>query len=115
MRFIYIFALLSVMLQQACAETSDKKPQHLLSEEKFAEVLLDIRLLEGAYAGDFQRVDTSQYAIGAYYEQLFLKHGIAREEFLESNEYYALHQEELMRIETQVARMLDSLSASTPR
>jgi hypothetical protein len=113
-----LFAVLAVAisLMFSCGSAHEEsKPTGLLSEEKMAEVLTDVRLLEGAYAGDFQRVDTSEYAIGAYYEQLFIKHGIARDEFLESNEYYALHQEELMRIETQVVRMLDSLSASTPR
>jgi Domain of unknown function (DUF4296) len=115
MKFLRISVLLSVLCLQACADTIDQKPQQLLAEEKMADLLVDVRLLEGAYAGDFQRVDTSEYGIGAYYEQLFAKHGITRSVFLESNEYYALHPEALLRIETEVARKLDSLSAATPQ
>jgi hypothetical protein len=92
--------------------TNEAKPAQLIPEEKFAELLADVRLLEGAYAGDFQRVDTSEYTIGAYYEQLFAKHHTSRSIYLESNAYYANHSEAMLRIETEVARKLEAMSES---
>ena len=113
MKKSYSFAILFVMLTLvfSCNSGSEEaKPAGLLSEEKMAEVLTDVRLLEGAYAGDFQRVDTSEYAIGAYYEQLFTKHQLTRDSFLENYTYYANHSEMMMRVETEVSRKLEVMS-----
>ena len=87
-------------------------PSTILNEERFADILTDVRLLEGVYAGDFQRIDTSAQTIGAHYEQLFVKHQTNRASFLESNEYYATHPEIMLRIETEVSRNLEGMSAT---
>lgn len=108
-----LFALLitALTLVFSCKSSSEeRKPAGLISEEKMAEILTDIRLLEGVYAGDFQRVDTSEYAIGAYYEQLFAKHQLVRDVFMESYTYYAEHPEMMMRVETEVSRKLEVMS-----
>ncbi|MFM9006302.1 MAG: DUF4296 domain-containing protein [Flavobacteriales bacterium] len=97
--YSYAILFLVLMLVFSCESGSEEaKPAGLLSEEKMTDVLVDVRLLEGAYSGDFQRVDSSQYTIDSYYEQLFAKHQITRTVFLESSEYYALHPEVLLRI-----------------
>jgi len=87
-------------------------PSTILNEERFADILTDVRLLEGVYAGDLQRIDTSAQTIGAHYEQLFVKHQTNRATFLESNEYYATHPEIMLRIETEVSRNLEGMSAT---
>jgi hypothetical protein len=111
--YSYAILFLVLMLVFSCKSGSEEaKPAGLLSEEKMAEVLTDVRLLEGAYAGDFQRVDTSEYAIGAYYEQLFTKHQLTRASFLENYTYYANHPEMMMRVETEVSRKLEVMSVS---
>jgi hypothetical protein len=109
--FLYGSVFLVGLLLNSCANKNEEAaPSQIIPEEKFAELLADVRLLEGAYAGDFQRVDTSEYAIGAYYEQLFAKHLTTRSMFLESNTYYANHAEAMLRIETEVARKLETMS-----
>jgi hypothetical protein len=102
--------LLCIHLFSCKEEVDEPKPTSLLTEEKMAEVLTDVRLLEGVYAGDFQRVDTSEYGIGAYYEQVFTKHEITRVVFVESYSYYAHHPEMMLRVETEVSRKLESMS-----
>jgi hypothetical protein len=110
-RYLYAVLLASLMPVFSCKSGSEEsKPSGLISEEKMAEVLTDVRLLEGAYAGDFQRVDTSEYAIGAYYEQLFTKHQLTRSSFLENYTYYANHPEMMIRVETEVSRKLEVMS-----
>lgn len=94
------------------SRNTEVAPSTILSEERFAEILTDVRLLEGVYAGDFQRIDTSAQSIGAYYEQLFVKHQTNRTTFLESNEYYASHPEVMLRIETEVSRKLEGMPAT---
>ena len=114
MKKSYSFAILFVTLTLvfSCNSGSEEaKPAGLLSEEKMAEVLTDVRLLEGVYAGDFQRVDTSEYAIGAYYEQLFAKHQLTRVIFMDSYTYYAQHPEMMLRVETEVSRKLEVMAS----
>jgi len=104
----YSFALIFLF---SCQSGKDEtKPARLISEEKMTEVLTDIRLLEGAYAGDFQRIDTSEYTIGAYYDQLFAKHQLTRVNFMDSYTYYAQHPEMMLRVETEVSRKLEVMS-----
>ena len=105
-------SFLVALLIISCAQTvNEKKPADLIPEEKFADVMVDVRLLEGAYAGDFQRVDSSEFTMGEYYEQLFARHQITRLSFLESSEYYAHDAEKMLRIETEVGKKLEILSA----
>jgi len=106
--FANLFAFTLIFSCKSGSE--ENKPAGLISEEKMADVLTDIRLLEGAYAGDFQRVDTSEYAIGAYYEQLFAKHQLNRSSFMDSYTYYAQHPEMMLRVETEVSRKLDVMA-----
>lgn len=94
------------------SRNTEVAPSTILNEERFAAILTDVRLLEGVYAGDFQRIDTSSQTIGAHYEQLFVKHQTNRTTFLESNEYYATHPEIMLRIETEVSRKLEGMSAT---
>jgi len=107
-----VFALTLCVLYSCTNESADTIPVGVITEEKMAEVLTDIRLLEGVYAGDFQRVDTSEFAIGAYYEQLFAKHQVTRSNFLDSYSYFAQHPEVMLRIETEVSRKLEVMSVS---
>ena len=110
-RSFLVASALAVTLMISCKGGSEEaKPAGLVSEEKMADVLTDIRLLEGAYAGDFQRVDTSEYAIGAYYEQLFSKHQLSRACFMDSYTYYAQHPEMMMRVETEVSLKLEGMA-----
>jgi hypothetical protein len=112
-RFLFVMFALTFSFMCSCTnEKADAKPAGVITEEKMAEVLTDIRLLEGVYAGDFQRVDTSEFAIGAYYEQLFVKHQLSRSNFLDSYSYFAQHPEVMLRIETEVSRKLEVMSVS---
>jgi hypothetical protein len=105
MRKLFYSIILAAVGLQSCSDSGvEKKPDGLIPEEKMAE-------MEGTYAGDFQRVDSSEFNIESYYEQLFVKHNITRGAFLASSDYYALHPDELLRIETEVAKKLEVLSA----
>jgi hypothetical protein len=111
-RLLFLSAIVALLQLVSCESAKqDAAPAGLISEEKYSDVLTDIRLLEGIYAGDFQRVDTSEYSIGEYYEQLFVKHGIQRAGYVESTDYYARHPEIMQRIETEVSRKLELMSA----
>lgn len=90
----------------ACGEKSELKPA--IDSEKFVGVLTDVRILEGYYSVRYERVDSSRGKINAYYNEVFARHGITKEQFESTMNYYASHPNEMTAIEEQVA---DSLSA----
>ena len=60
-------AFLCAICFGCASRNTEVAPSTILNEERFAEILTDVRLLEGVYAGDFQRIDTSAQTIGAHY------------------------------------------------
>ena len=104
---VVVFALAVVL--EACGGANEAVPAHILSENTFTNLLTDVRLLEGAYSIEHQRVDSSTHAVGAYYDLLLERYQLSREQYLESYSYYASHPELMLRIETKVSEKLDSM------
>lgn len=105
---VVVLALAIVL--EACGGTANEAvPAHILSENTFTNLLTDVRLLEGAYSIEHQRVDSSTHAVGAYYNLLLERYQLSREQYLESYTYYASHPELMLRIETKVSEKLDSM------
>jgi len=107
--FSVVVILLVVVLEACGGRTNDAVPAHILSENTFTNLLTDVRLLEGAYSIEHQRVDSSTHAVGAYYNLLLERYQLTHEKYLESYTYYASHPELMLRIETKVSEKLDSM------
>lgn len=107
--FLYIWILL--VLLASCGEEKTSPPLDLLSVERFADILRDVRLLEGAYATRYNRVDSSEYKINAYYEKLFLDHGITKEQYMATYSYYMNDPKKMMAIEDMVLNKITALQA----
>jgi Domain of unknown function (DUF4296) len=93
MRLIYTAILITLIT--ACATKSVPAPADLIAQEKFVDVMVDVRLLEGAYSARVAKPDTIKPYMNAYYNNLFTKHGISKEQFKTSYAYY-LQQENTM-------------------
>lgn len=91
------------VLVTACS-TPDKPT---LDENKMVSVLTDVRVLEGYYSARFERVDSSGGKMNAWYNELFTKHGITKDQFTQSYAWYNMHPEQLRVIEE---RVLDTLN-----
>ena len=76
-----------------------KGPADLIGREQFVEILKDVRLLEGAYTTRYVKIDSSAFKIDSYYLKLFSDHGITRDRFLKSYEFYTSDLELMMAIE----------------
>jgi lipoprotein NlpI len=107
--FFVIFLVLS-----ACANKKQEqieKPQLLISEEKMAEILSEIQLVE-AYLNQVpfskRGNNDSDYV---YYPVLFEKYKISKEDFLDNLTYYAKQQEKIEGIYTNAIILLTKLKA----
>ncbi|MBX7052903.1 MAG: DUF4296 domain-containing protein [Flavobacteriales bacterium] len=96
---IFVYIWIALLTIASCSEKKVPAPADLLSVERFADILRDVRLLEGAYATKYNRVDSSQYKIGAYYERLFADHSITKEQYMSSYSYYMNDPKKMMAIE----------------
>lgn len=110
----FLFCVTLLLFLFSCKEEPKKAvaPADLIDQAKFTEVLTDIRILEGAYATKYARVDTSAYKIESYYKSIFEKHGIQRDQFLVSYYFYAADQQRMLDIEAAVLDKLTNLQAS---
>lgn len=119
MNRLYIF-ILFLGLFSCNAPDQAKGPADLIGREQFVEILKDVRLLEGAYTTRYAKIDSSAFKIDSYYLKLFSDHGIDRNRFLTSYEFYTSDLELMMAIEDDVIAKLtimqtaqDSINRST--
>ncbi len=95
----------------ACTNPPHQPPQHVLSEDTLIQIIMDIRLLEGAYSLEYKQVDTSSHKIESYYSLLFSKYGINRQQFEDSYLYYSTQPGKLAEIESEVMNKLSEKQA----
>jgi hypothetical protein len=87
-------------------------PDNLLPRDTFVTVLMEVRLLEGAYSTSYERVDTSEFPITAHYNRLFNRHHLTKEQYLNAYVYYSMNAEEMLEIESDVALRLEQMKWS---
>lgn len=116
MTLTHTFAILTTALLSvvACSEkpAAITPPSNLIERDTFVTVLSEVRLLEGAYSTSYERVDTSEFPITAHYNRLFNRHHITREQYLSTYDYYSMHSEDMLEIESAVALRLEQLKWS---
>lgn len=108
LRFHYIIIALFV---SACASKKESPPKDLISENEMINLLVDIRLLEGAYSVKYREIDTSDFKIGSYYKKLFSEHGLTSEQFASSYTYYSKQDGKMPELENKVIEKLSETQA----
>jgi hypothetical protein len=80
-----------------------------MEKEAFINLLVDARILEGAYSVRYQRIDSASGMLNTYYDQVFQKHGTTREQFRENFIAYSVDTELMTEIEDSVFARLDRI------
>ena len=81
-----------------------------ISETQLVDVLVDVHLVETAYRmSEIKRDSSLEYSAKGMYQIIYEKHGINRDELLESLEYYTYYPEKLKGIYKQVEEKIESL------
>lgn len=107
-----ILALMVIMvLFLACKDKTDHKRvvEPTMEKDQFINMLVDMRLLEGAYAIRYQRVDSTKGLMNAYYDQIFNKYGVDRDVFRNNYLAFSSSTVEMMAIEDSVLARLDRI------
>lgn len=89
------------------AHTTVTKPT--MEKEAFINLLVDARILEGAYSVKYQRIDSASGMLNTYYDQVFQKHGTTREVFKENFIAYSVDTELMSEIEDSVLARLERI------
>jgi hypothetical protein len=89
------------------AHTTVAKPT--MEKEAFINLLVDARILEGAYSVKYQRIDSASGMLNTYYDQVFQKHGTTREVFKDNFIAYSVDTELMSEIEDSVLARLERI------
>ncbi len=102
--FVSIFAIGCV---DENAQPKSAKPT--MEKEAFINLLVDARILEGAYAVRYQRIDSASGMLNTYYDQVFQKHGVTRDVFKDDFIAYSVDTELMSEIEDSVLARLERI------
>jgi hypothetical protein len=80
-----------------------------IPEEQFVDVLADVRLLESYYSMKYQVIDTSRGKMENYYQDVFSKHHITKDDFEKSYIAYEADPKRMMEIEDKVIEKLTTM------
>ena len=80
-----------------------------MEKEAFINLLVDARILEGAYSVKYQRIDSASGLLNTYYDQVFQKHGTTREFFKDNFIAYSVDTELMSEIEDSVLARLERI------
>ncbi len=108
---IYICILLTGLFLWSCGGEERKLPPNSLSKKKFTEVMIDVQLSEGMKNQRGMRERNLGVNAPEIYHALFEKHGITKESFLVTYNYYRAHPGEMELIYEAVLDSLNILDA----
>ena len=107
--------LCCITMMWSCTQSESKPPAQLIPEEKFVDLLTDVRLLEASYGVRVGRPDTIGKYMDTYYKMLFDKHGVVKEQFTQSYAYYLADHERMLLMEDKVLEKLTLLQAENDK
>ncbi|MBL4651327.1 MAG: DUF4296 domain-containing protein [Flavobacteriales bacterium] len=110
--YLFVLILFVSSLFFGCAEEKTRtKPASVLTGAEMVAILTDIQLIEGAVSKKIIDRNASQKESPIYYEKVFEKHEITRQQFSESIAYYSEKPEELQIIYEKVLVELSTIKA----
>ncbi len=107
------FVALLLFACNAKKESTPVNRETILNHEQMKNVLTDIYLIEAALVNSIQDTTLLKQNTTHYYNYLYKKHSISRQQFLKSMEYYCFHTKELSQIYIEVINQL-AARQSTP-
>jgi len=98
--------VISLLIFLVACSASDAPPAGLLERERFKEVLLEAQLIEARVNHELVVEHSSAVPTQRYYEELFEKEGVTREQFEATYHYYAARSEQLKLIYDEIVTEL---------
>ncbi|MEQ8908344.1 MAG: DUF4296 domain-containing protein [Vicingaceae bacterium] len=107
--YLSLLIIVSVFLY-ACQE-EEKKPDYLLEEDRFVEVLTEFQLAEAVVRLGYHRTKDSMYYNDSIYQAVFQKVNLSEAEFDSNYHYYLERPKELEKIYEKVITNLSQRTA----
>ena len=105
---IPLLLLLLTLIIISCNDKKDDNP-NVLSREQIVDILADIQLVEAKLSFEKRSLTDLDELSERYYESLFLKYNISKEQFDESLHFYENNTEALNDIYTDVITKLNKI------
>jgi hypothetical protein len=102
--FFKIVSITYTLLLCSCSEGNKKIP---ITESKFMDVLTDIHFHEARLEQFTGLTDTFYFSAGKGYEKIYEKHGITKDQFMETFSYYEQQPKEFEKL---YEKIVDKLS-----
>jgi len=106
--FIFILLFSCTTEKEKTAITYDK----ILNQKQMTDVMVDVYLIEATLVNSIQETNNLKQYTKHYYNFLYKKHHINRQQFLQSMEYYCFHTKELSQIYTDVNNRLTAMQTA---
>lgn len=88
-------------------------PEDILSRDEMVAIMTDMHIVEGARMGRNMMGDS--LGVEVYFEKIYAKHKVSKEEFDSSFSFYTKHPGTMDKIYEQVIENLNSLEVAAPR
>lgn len=105
-----ILVILAIFLW-SCVSPVEEPPADLIPTEKLKMILLDFHLSESYVDVHFEGKDTANVVFNALEKQVLEKHGVTKDNYLSSYNYYLRNTEELDDIYEQVVKELSKMES----
>jgi hypothetical protein len=107
--------LLMLLVCSACGGATAPPDEGLLDRERFTDVLLQAQLIEARVNHELMVDHRVGSPVAKYYDELFQKEGVSREQFERTFDHYAARPEELRAIYEEVIAELARRKDGPPR
>ena len=110
-RHLAFSCMLALSFMLACADKKEGPPPEVLKKDKMIEVMTDMEIAEAILKtrSNERPADTVQAA--EFYQGVFHKHGISREEYRKSYQYYARRPSDMEVMYKEVINLLSEKHA----
>ncbi|MHC1708284.1 MAG: DUF4296 domain-containing protein [Bacteroidales bacterium] len=105
-RIVFGFIMLCIFF--SCS-SEPKIPEGVLEKEKMIEVMVDFQITEASVLYQQNHQKDIKFYTNYYYENVLKKHGISRDDFRKSIDYYKSYPEELDNMYGEVLSRLSGL------
>jgi hypothetical protein len=88
----YLFGAICLMLILACGKTDKNAiPPDVMNKEQMENILYDMHLAEGIVGYQSSGLDSNARKVLGYYEQIYKKNNLTKEQFIHSYDFYIQH------------------------
>ena len=113
--FLFVLITLAFWISACNGNNSKQEVVAPIAQDKFIEVLTDVRLLEATYTLRYQRIDSVGGLMNGYYKQVWEKHKTNQKDFEESYLAYVKNPSVMEVIEDSVITRLQRMSGALNR